>query len=104
MGKGVVNRQIFSLSKSCRSWRQPKEIRQVAIKPGRPRLLGALSNSGLAVRLYSEGRQPAHPKTVTGDVMAQYLVAIYHPDDYDPSVETEATTRRAPTGLRVLTF
>jgi hypothetical protein len=23
--------------------------------------------------------------------MAQYLVAIYHPDDYDPSVETEAT-------------
>ena len=22
--------------------------------------------------------------------MAQYLVAIYHPDDYDPSVETEA--------------
>jgi hypothetical protein len=23
--------------------------------------------------------------------MTQYLVAIYHPDDYDPSVETEAT-------------
>src|SRR5260370_2702750 len=23
--------------------------------------------------------------------MAQYLVAIHHPDDYDPSVETEAT-------------
>ena len=23
--------------------------------------------------------------------MPQYLVAIYHPDDYDPSVETEAT-------------
>ncbi len=23
--------------------------------------------------------------------MAQYLFAIYHPDDYDPSVETEAT-------------
>jgi hypothetical protein len=22
--------------------------------------------------------------------MTQYLVAIYHPDDYDPSVETEA--------------
>jgi hypothetical protein len=22
--------------------------------------------------------------------MPQYLVAIYHPDDYDPSVETEA--------------
>src|SRR5229473_6660542 len=23
--------------------------------------------------------------------MAKYLVAIHHPDDYDPSVETEAT-------------
>jgi hypothetical protein len=23
-------------------------------------------------------------------VMPQYLVAVYHPDDYDPSVETEA--------------
>ena len=23
--------------------------------------------------------------------MAQYLVAIHHPDDYDPSLETEAT-------------
>jgi hypothetical protein len=25
--------------------------------------------------------------------MPQYLVAIYHPDDYDPSVETEAMIR-----------
>ena len=25
--------------------------------------------------------------------MTQYLVAIYHPDDYDPSVETEAMYR-----------
>ena len=25
--------------------------------------------------------------------MAQYLVAIHHPDDYDPSVETEAMVR-----------
>ena len=25
--------------------------------------------------------------------MTQYLVAIYHPDDFDPSVETEATIR-----------
>ena len=23
--------------------------------------------------------------------MPQYMVAVYHPDDYDPSVETEAT-------------
>jgi hypothetical protein len=26
-------------------------------------------------------------------MMPQYLVAIYHPDDYDPSVETEAMIR-----------
>src|ERR1700735_1628624 len=25
-----------------------------------------------------------------GEIMTQYLVAIHHPDDYDPSVETEA--------------
>ena len=25
--------------------------------------------------------------------MPQYLVAVYHPDDYDPSVETEATIK-----------
>jgi hypothetical protein len=25
--------------------------------------------------------------------MTKYLVAIYHPDDYDPSVETEAMSR-----------
>jgi hypothetical protein len=38
--------------------------------------------------------QPARPKTVTGEVMTQYLVAIYHPDDYDPSVaEDEAMSR-----------
>src|SRR3984893_15684573 len=40
--------------------------------------------------------QPAGPKTVTGkgEVMTQYLVAIHHPDDYDPSVaEDEAMFR-----------
>ena len=26
--------------------------------------------------------------------MPQYLVAIYHPNDYDPSVETEATIEK----------
>jgi hypothetical protein len=37
--------------------------------------------------------QPPGPKTITGEgeFMTQYLVAIYHPDDCDPSVETEAT-------------
>jgi hypothetical protein len=61
-----------------------------------------MSNSGPAVRLYGEGRHPARPKTkelkiktVTGEgkIMPQYLVAIHHPDDYDPSVEGEAMSR-----------
>ena len=30
------------------------------------------------------------PPTENGELMPQYLVAIYHPDDHDPSVETEA--------------
>ena len=29
--------------------------------------------------------------------MPQYLVAVYHPDDYDPSVETEATLEKIHT-------
>jgi hypothetical protein len=39
--------------------------------------------------------QPARPKTVAGEgeIMTQYLVAIHHPDDYDPSAETEAMSR-----------
>ena len=43
--------------------------------------------------------QPAHPKTVrrplqeNGEVMTRYLVAIHHPDDYDPSREDEAMDR-----------
>lgn len=50
-----------------------------------PYFLGALSNSDLDVRLYSEGGALAQPKTVTGDLMKEYLVAIYLPDNYDPS-------------------
>src|SRR4029077_4228010 len=59
-----------------------------------------LSNSGPAVRLYGEGRATGppdedryrkRPLQQNGEIMTQYLVAIYHPDDYDPSVETEAT-------------
>jgi hypothetical protein len=37
--------------------------------------------------------QPARLKTITGENMAQYLVAIHHPDDYDPSLEDEAMGR-----------
>jgi hypothetical protein len=32
-------------------------------------------------------------KTVLGDEMPQYLVAIHHPDNYDPSAEDEAMAR-----------
>jgi hypothetical protein len=35
----------------------------------------------------------AGPKTVKGEVMTRYLVAIHHPDDYDPSLEDEAMGR-----------
>ena len=35
----------------------------------------------------------AQPKTATGEIMPQYLVAIHHSDDYDPSVEDEAMGR-----------
>jgi hypothetical protein len=34
--------------------------------------------------------QSVRLKTIKGEFMPQYLVAIHHPDDYDPSVETEA--------------
>jgi hypothetical protein len=61
--------------------------------PHRENFLNGLSDSGLAVRRYNEGKQPARPEIVTGDVMTQYLVAIHHPDDYDPSVEDEAMHR-----------
>jgi hypothetical protein len=35
--------------------------------------------------------QLARLKTTLGDDMPQYLVSGYRPDNYDPSVETEAT-------------
>jgi hypothetical protein len=52
-----------------------------------------LSNSGLAIRRYSEGGQPARLKAILGEDMPQYLVAIHHPDNYDPSTEDEAMVR-----------
>jgi len=35
----------------------------------------------------------ARLKTISGDDMPQYLVAIHHPDNYDPSTEDEAMVR-----------
>jgi len=40
-----------------------------------------------------KAEQSARPKTVTGEIMPQYLVVIHHPDDYDRSVEDEAIGR-----------
>jgi hypothetical protein len=43
-----------------------------------------------------QGNRPAQkpgPKTVTGEIMPKYLIAIYHPDDYDPSTEDETMHR-----------
>jgi hypothetical protein len=38
--------------------------------------------------------QPARLKTFTGEIMTQFLVAIHHPDDYDPfAAEDEAMHR-----------
>jgi hypothetical protein len=38
--------------------------------------------------------QPARLKTAPGDLMTQYLVAIHHPDDYDPAVAEDDAMRR----------
>jgi hypothetical protein len=40
-----------------------------------------------------EGRLVGRPKTITGEVMTQYLVAVHHPDGYDGSTEDEAMHR-----------
>jgi hypothetical protein len=52
-----------------------------------------LSNSALPVRRYSEGGEIARRKTIQGEDMPQYLVAIHHPDDYKPSLEDESMMR-----------
>jgi hypothetical protein len=57
--------------------------------------LNDLSNSIQAVRLCREGRQAVRLKTVTGEIMTQYLVAIRHPDNFDPSIEGEAIQLRS---------
>jgi len=38
-----------------------------------------------------KGGTLARPKTISGDDMPQYLVALYLPDNYDPSTETQET-------------
>jgi len=55
-----------------------------------------LSNSNLAVRLWSEdgATGPREDQTrIKGEIMPQYLLANYLPDNFDPSTMTEATVR-----------
>jgi hypothetical protein len=50
----------------------------------------------IPVRLFVvivKARTIAHLKTAIGEVMPQYLVAIQHPDNYDPSLEDESMER-----------
>jgi hypothetical protein len=49
-----------------------------------------LSKSGPAVRRCSEGTVNSPPEGLQEKNMPQFLVAIYHPDNYAPSVEDEA--------------
>jgi hypothetical protein len=51
---------------------------------------GQLSNAGLAVRQYCDGGALTRLKTTSGDNMPHYLVALYLPDNYDPSAEGPA--------------
>jgi hypothetical protein len=58
--------------------------------------LEALSNSSLAVRLCGEdgATGPSEDQTrIKGEIMPQYLLANYLPDNFDPSTMTEATVR-----------
>jgi len=55
-----------------------------------------LSNSGLPFRRHSEGRSTGRPNTVAGETMTQYLIAIHHPDDYDPAVACRAPVEVRP--------
>jgi hypothetical protein len=53
-----------------------------------------LSNFVPAVRLDGEGRAVALPEPMEKRAMTQYLVAIHHPDDYDPAVAEDDTMDR----------
>src|ERR1700730_9119765 len=66
----------------------------IEIRPAADADLSEMKRASEQRRAKTEG-QPARPKTVTGkgEVKTQYLVAIHHPDDYDPSAEDEAIFR-----------
>ncbi|GAB2793096.1 YciI family protein [Dyella kyungheensis] len=53
----------------------------------------ALSKLDRALRHESEGRQSVRPSGIEDHDMPQYLVAIHHPENYDPSLEDDAMIR-----------
>ena len=57
------------------------------------RFLDNLSNSGFAVRCYSEGGATSPAEDHFRRRHAAIFGAIYHPDNYDPSAEGEAMVR-----------
>jgi hypothetical protein len=52
-------------------------------------LLKQMSIPAKTIRRYSEGAKPCHLHTPTGEIMPRYLVAIHHPDGYNPSVSED---------------
>jgi hypothetical protein len=68
---------------------------------GRPIGIGRLSCflapicrfSDQSLDQFVKAGQLARSKVLPGEVMPQYLVAIHHPDEYDPAVEDEAMHR-----------
>jgi hypothetical protein len=56
--------------------------------------LDDLSKSGPVIRIYSRGGAIGPPENATGEVMAQYLVAIHHPEGYDPSIAEDEVMHR----------
>ena len=48
----------------------------------------------VSAEMAREGNRPPEDRSrKKEEIMTQYLVAIHHPNDYDPSVETEAMSR-----------
>ena len=66
---------------------QVSSLLPIGYRPGGDVHMGILgfSNSGPAIRLMVAG-VTGHSKTVIGEVIMHYLVAIHHPDDYDPAI------------------
>jgi len=88
-----------NVAKSVRGWDWNISA---TLKLGTPKyFLDDVSNSCRPFDYIVKAEQPARPGPLqerrllqeNGEIMPQYLVAIHHPDNYDPSVEGEAMIR-----------